>query len=707
MMAKAQKKLVLTLPRIIALDKLERSEANVRKVKKGLTIEALADDIDNRGLLQNLGARPIYDEAGNETDRFQVTYGGRRREALLLLVERKRLAKDAPIPCMVRTEGVAEDDSYTENDQRIGLHPLDQFRAFKALRDKGLSEEEIAARHFVSVDIVRQRLRLTTVSPKLLDLYVEEQITYGQLTAFSIVQDHARQEQVWDIVSRGHGYLREPYHIRRMLTETAVEADDFRAVFVGIDAYERAGGAVMRDLFQQDGGGWLQDVGLLDSLALEKLNAAAQEVAAEGWKWVEIALQFPYGAYPEARHLKGAVIPPTSEEEAQNQALIEELERLEAAHPDFGILPDDVAARTEEINQTLVAREDRPLVYNPAERAIAGALVSIDDDGQLLVERGIVRPEDEPADDAGEEQGADAAASDQDDRAAEPEIQRAIITIGGGSAAPAPDEAAEEEAIKPLPDVLRLELSAVRTVALQNAVANDPDVAMTLLLHTLCRAAFSHDRFGGCLEAGVNDVQFVVQGPDLKGTAAAKAIKERHASWKSALPGDEEALWQHLVQLGAAERSSLLAHLVAIGINAIDETVKYDNGRVSAHGVKRRLQAADRLARAVGLDMVAEGWQPTYDNYLSRVTKPRILAAVRESKGEHTAQLIDHLKKGDMAREAERLLAGSGWLPEPLRLEPAEAPAAAGEQGEALPEFLAGDEDDGESEDAELPMAAE
>ena len=59
---------------------------------------------------------------------------------------------------------------------------------------------------------------------------------------------------------------------------------------------------------------------------------------------------------------------------------------------------------------------------------------------------------------------------------------------------------------------------------------------------------------------------------------------------------------------------------------------------------------------------------PTVDNYLGRVTKPRILEAVREAKGEPSAQLIDHLKKADMAKEAERLLDGSGWLPEPLRL---------------------------------------
>ena len=74
--------------------------------------------------------------------------------------------------------------------------------------------------------------------------------------------------------------------------------------------------------------------------------------------------------------------------------------------------------------------------------------------------------------------------------------------------------------------------------------------------------------------------------------------------------------------------------------------------------------------------MVAAGGKPTVDTYLGRVTKPRILEAVREAKGERSAQLIDHLKKGDMATEAERLLAGAGWLPEPLRLVAIEAPAA-------------------------------
>ena len=127
-------------------------------------------------------------------------------------------------------------------------------------------------------------------------------------------------------------------------------------------------------------------------------------------------------------------------------------------------------------------------------------------------------------------------------------------------------------------------------------------------------------------------------------------------------------LWDWLAVLDDTSRAALLAHCVSFGVNALYEKGdRYGGPGVSVHGVQRRLVQADRLARAVGLDMVEAGWRPTVDNYLGRVTKPRILEAVREAKGEQSAQLIDHLKKAEMAKEAERLLDGTGWLPEPLR----------------------------------------
>jgi ParB family chromosome partitioning protein len=102
--------------------------------------------------------------------------------------------------------------------------------------------------------------------------------------------------------------------------------------------------------------------------------------------------------------------------------------------------------------------------------------------------------------------------------------------------------------------------------------------------------------------------------------------------------------------------------------------------------------------------MAAAGWTPTVDTYLGRVTKSRILQAVREAKGEHAAQLIDHLKKPEMAKEAERLLEGTGWLPEPLRV--ANAVSAGAEttgEADALPDFLAGEEGEAGTADPEEP----
>ena len=180
------------------------------------------------------------------------------------------------------------------------------------------------------------------------------------------------------------------------------------------------------------------------------------------------------------------------------------------------------------------------------------------------------------------------------------------------------------------------------------------------------------------------------------------------------MPKDEAALWDWLAALDDTSRAALLAHCVSFGVNAVYEKGdRYGGPGISVHGVQRRLVQADRLARSVELDMVEAGWRPTVDNYLGRVTKPRILEAVREAKGEQSAQLIDHLKKADMAKEAERLLEGSGWLPEPLRM--SEATSAdttdadgGGDEG-ALPAFLADDEDSAGEDEADEPavIAAE
>ncbi|UPK07000.1 ParB/RepB/Spo0J family partition protein [Bradyrhizobium sp. 170] len=690
-MASVQK-IKLSPSRDIPFNRLVLSQSNVRRVKAGVSIEQMAESIAQRTLLQSLSVRAVVDADGQETGMFEVPAGGRRYRALELLVKQKRMAKTQPVPCVIRDGGIAEDDSLAENDERVGLHPLDQFRAFKLLHDGGMSEEDIAARHFILPAIVKQRLRLASVSPKLHDVYADDGMTLEQLMAFSVTADQARQEQVWDNANRSGND--EPYQIRRMLTENTVRASDRRAQFIGLDVYEQAGGAVMRDLFAHGDGGWLQDVPLLDRLVTEKLKVEAETIAKEGWKWISVAVDFPYGHATGLHKLDGKPADLTTEEQATIDALNAEQAKLEADYQDADELPDEVDQRLGEIESALTAFEGRPVLYDPVEIARAGAFISIDSEGRLSVDRGYVRAEDDvPATDPDVGQGADPSSIEGQEAGAC--VQRTVIAVASGDTDSDEDD---EDAAKPLPDRLITELTAHRTLALRDALAENPAIAFQAVLHNFVLTAFY--RFassGSCLEIGLHTPTFPAQAPGLRESASAKAVEARHESWKARLPKSEKNLWDALTALDGAAQASLFAHCASFAVNALYEPAnRYNQGRVSAHGVRTRLDQADVLARAVGLDMVQAGWRPTVDNYLGRVTKPRILEAVREARGESSAQLIDHLKKADMAKEAERLLDGSGWLPEPIRLlDSTASPAeAAGEAG-TLPDFLA-DEEEGD-----------
>ena len=120
-MAKSTQKITLSQSRDIPFKKLVLSQANVRRIKAGVSIEELAEDIARRTLLQSLTVRPVLDDDGAETGMFEIPAGGRRYRALELLVKQKRLARTAPVPCVVRTEGLAEEDSLAENVQRAPL----------------------------------------------------------------------------------------------------------------------------------------------------------------------------------------------------------------------------------------------------------------------------------------------------------------------------------------------------------------------------------------------------------------------------------------------------------------------------------------------------------------------------------------------------------------------------------------------------------
>ncbi|OJY71990.1 MAG: chromosome partitioning protein ParB [Rhodospirillales bacterium 70-18] len=719
-MAKAARKskkpavamIVFSRSRDIPFNRIRLSDSNVRETDVEVGLDDLTHDIDRReDIVQGINVRAILDADGNETGDFETPAGGRRFRAIARLVEAGRFPADGLVPCLVKKTDAktsAVDDSLAENMLRLGLHPLDQFRAFKRMFDDGMTKEEIADAYRTTPRYITQRMRLASVSPALLEVYARNGMPLAMLEAFTVNPDHARQEQVWEAVQRSYNV--QPWQVRQLLTETTVSTDDKRVRFVGVDAYEQAGGAMLRDLFSEDDGGWLEDVALLDRLVSEKLKAIADDVAAEGWKWIAVDTSHPYGYDNGLREITGSFADLTDEERVAREALRNEYDDLESEYSEHDELPDEIDRRLGEIEAALEGFEKRPIIYDPAEIPRAGVFISIDRDGEPVIERGYVRAEDELVADAGDGENENTIVAGGNDG----DVQRAVITIGGQPAEPEEDD--DDDGIKPLPERLVIELTAHRTVALQEALASNPHVAMTALLHRMVMERYHYSAPTGCLEVSVRHRYLSSQGSDLADSPSVKAIGERFDAWKADLPSDEAALWDWIAALDEASRMALLAHCVSYGVNALYVRPNpHSASGISQHGLDRRLAGADRIARATGFDMVDDaGWRPTVENYLGRVTKTQILAAVREGAGERAAQLIDHLKKGDMAKEAERLLADTGWLPEPLRLVDLDGDAAADTDGEveALPDFLAGDGDDEEAaaeeeEDRQHLVAAE
>jgi ParB family chromosome partitioning protein len=392
------------------------------------------------------------------------------------------------------------------------------------------------------------------------------------------------------------------------------------------------------------------------------------------------------------RQVSGARVDINDDERNAIEALQAERDQLEAQYEAADEMPEDADRRLGEIDAELDKLDNRPLRYDEADIARCGAFVSLGANGSLVIDRGYVRLADE-APEPTEPVAAEASDVAAGAPAPNPISQPAVVVMNGEGAS---GEDEEEDGIKPLPDRLLAELTAHRTLALRDALANNPHVAITALLHKLVSDNFSRPSAPGCLEASIRHVHFPAQSDDLKDCPSAKAIDDRRLNWGDHIPAGDENLWDWLTALDEGNRMALLAHCVSYGVNALHEKPNpYSGAGVSEQALKIRLAQADRLAQATGLDMVEAGWRPTIGNYLGRVTKARILEAVREGAGEKAVQLIGHLKKGDMAKEAERLLADTGWLPEPLRRSDADgadiaepiADVAGKDHGE-LPAFL-------------------
>jgi ParB family transcriptional regulator, chromosome partitioning protein len=638
----------------VPLAKLKKSPRNARKVPHGeAAIEALAASIQHKGLIQNLVVEPETKEDGTPTGNYLVTAGEGRRLAMLLRAKRKQIKKSEPVRCWLDTANDPSEISLDENVTRTPMHPADQFERFRELADgKGYGAEEIGARFGVSAGVVKQRLRLGAVSPKLLQVYREDGLTLDQLMAFAITEDHDRQEQVFANLHHN----REPWIIRRDMTAANVPATDRRAVFVGTDAYVEAGGNIIRDLFSEDRGGFFEDVGLLDMLAAEKLREVAEQVQAEGWKWTEAHIDYPHAHgmrrfYPQPIAL-------SDEDEARLEELSAEHDELAEGYSSYDEMPEDVAAKLEAVSDEIDAISAKRSAFAPTVIANGGAFVILNHDGTVRIERGFVRAEDEALADPQTEPEADGdptePPSGEDEQREDGEDEQEI------------DEE-DEEPGKPISDSLSRDLSAYRTLALRVALAEQPATALIALTHTLTAQLFYSYAEAGCIEVRPTVIPLESHADGIEDTPLAARASEQHEAWAERMPRDVADLWGFIVALDDEKRTALLAHCAARTVNAL---------RLPWDRKPRSLQTADRLAGALALD-VAKDWTPTVDSYLGRVTKAHIVEAVSEGVSEDAARRIADMKKPDMAQAAEQLLAGTGWLPPALRTPQPEAEQSA------------------------------
>ena len=634
---------------------------NVRKTSR-MSIPELAASIQRVGLLQNLIVIPAADG-----EHYEVVAGGRRLAALKLLAKKHRIAKDWEVPCLQVADGTARTASLTENVQREAMHPADQFEAFAALVAEGRPIEDIAADFSVTPLVVQRRLKLANVSPRLMADYRADAVSLDQLMALAITDDHAAQEAAFYDAPQ---WQRQPSALRDRLTEREIDAYRHPLVrFVGLDTYEAAGGGVRRDLFAEgDAGVYLTDSALLERLAQDKLAGIAAEAKAEGWAWVDATPAMTHADLQAFQRAPRERRSPTKREAQRIEKLQEKMQAIgEAVDAAMDADDEDKADALQEegeaVGEQLQVLEDGLQGYSDTVKAAAGAVVTIDRNGQAVIHRGLMREAEAKALRTLERlrQGFAEGEAENDDE-------------GEGT------DAAPQAAIS---DRLAQRLSAHRTAALQIEVARHPHVALAALVHGMVQTVLQGRYYGHDLPMGVRlNVRDRLEGmaPDLSDAPAAEALRELQQATGEALPEDSAELFAALLAMEQGELVKLLAVCVA-------STVDVVTPRATPH------QPGTELVQAVGLDMAA-WWTPSAEGYFKHVSKAVILQAVGEF-APHSVNRLAKMKKADIASEAERLAAGTGWMPAIFKAEgpqeaapehdaPEDAEALADETAEAL-----------------------
>jgi ParB family chromosome partitioning protein len=612
---------------------LRRTGRNVRKTPR-MSIPELAASIQRVGLLQNLIVIPAADGL-----HYEVVAGGRRLAALKLLAKKHRIAKDWDVPCLQVADGTARTASLTENVQREAMHPADQFEAFAALVAEGRPIEDIAADFSVTPLVVQRRLKLANVSPRLMADYRADAVSLDQLMALAGTDDHAAQE------SR---FLRRPDSGSATLRICANASPSGKSTLTGIRWCASSGwtptsrraavSAATCSRKAMTRACTSTDAALLERLAQDKLAGIAAEVKAEGWAWADATPGMTHAdlhAFQRAPRERREPNKREAQRIEKLQAKMHELaEAVDAAmDADDEDKADALQEEGEALGEQLQALEEGLQGYAASVKAAAGAIVTIDRNGEAVIHRGLLRE-------------AEAKAL----RTLE-KLRQGFGSVEGEAESGNETEDDEQPKTAAMSDRLAQRLSAHRTAALQIEVARHPQTALAAVVHSMVQTVLQERHYGHGLPLGVSlKVQDRLEGmaPDWPESPAAVALRELQQVVGEALPEDSAELFAALLAKPQDELVRLLAVCVASTVDV-----------VTLRTTQR--QPGGELAQAVGFDMAA-WWTPTAEGYFKHVSKAVILDAVGEYAPEHVTRLAK-LKKADIASEAERLADGTGWMP--------------------------------------------
>ena len=605
----------------ISLSDLLPWDGNVRKTGAQEGLEELMASIQSHGLLQPLVIKPAPDK-GKTKGKYHVVAGQRR----LMALNGINYAK--PVDCTVIAQDAdATEISLVENTIRQQMHPIDQFHAFRQLQEAGSSPAEIAARFGYAESTVLKLLKLSRVSPKILDAYRAGELTLEHVQAFASSDDHERQEEVFADFNPDYN---DADDIRAALKpEGDIPATDKRAAYVGIEAYVKAGGKIRPDLFTEST--YLLDPQLLDELVTKKLAKSETKIRDEGWAWVEVVPDLSYEKRNKCDHLREDLIL-TPEQQEKYDALQAESEKL--TNEWYDSEADDKPERLTEVEQAIEDIEDGAYGYKPEYLAIAGCFITLDHKGKIDILRGYVKPEDKPR----------LKALDKAQAAKDPEAVQAALD--------APAQTKE----KGMSASLIEELTKHRTAALCVALAQNPDVALATTVYTLAVETFRQDFHGAysCLEVHGKSGN-VYNHP--KDTRAERDLETEERIVRDRIPAGD-SLWQWCLEQDTSTLLNTLAFLVAQSVNAVrKKTDKADDSRL-AH--------ADMLAAALKLDMTLY-FKPDAENYFGKIGKDMILADLKQITGSDPSPAQLKMKKSELAAAAAKVVGDTGWLPEILR----------------------------------------